>query len=159
MCFNSWFHFFCFFFCLWQFYPSFRHCLVQQPFCIFFFCFLPIFDREFFFFFFFCFPLIFDRGFSLFIFLLRHIHNLIINEAFSSSRFLRSSCYSFFSRIRVKIPTLGRGLGPTDWGFGPKRLYRRQDMMYVRVFALANGSGIKGNAPHYFHDTHITTMI
>ena len=147
------------FFCWWQFRTLFRHCLIQWPFCIFFFCFLPIFDQEFFFFFFFCFPPIFDRGFSLFLFLLRHIHNLTVNEAFSSSRFFEILLFFFFSRIRVKIPTLGRGLGPKDWGFGPKRLCRRQDMTYVRVLALASSSGIKGNAPHYFHDTHITTMI
>ena len=157
MCFNSWFLFFFFF--LWQFRTSFRHCLVQRPFCIFFFCFLPIFDQKFFIFFFFCFPSIFDQGFSLFVFLLRHIHNLTVNEAFSSFHFFRSSCSSFFSRIRVKIPSLGGDLGPKDWGFGSKRLYRRQDMTYVRVLALASGSGIKGNAPHYFHDTPITTMI
>ena len=103
MCLKSWFPFF-FFSCLWQFCTLFRHCLVQQPFCIFCFFFLPIFDREIFFFFrfppifdrgfslFLCFPPIFDGEFSLFFCFLKHIHNLTVNE---TPFFGRSFC-SFF---------------------------------------------------------------
>ena len=86
MCLESWFLFFS---CLGQFCVLFRHFLVQRPFYIFRFFFLPIFDQEFFFFFaflqsligilifLFCFPPIFYRGFSLSLF-----HNLTVKWNF-----------------------------------------------------------------------------
>ena len=42
-----------------------------------------------------------------------------------------------------------------NWDFG-SRLAARMDMIYVRVWF---GSRIKGNVPHYFHDTNATMMI
>ena len=42
-----------------------------------------------------------------------------------------------------------------NWDFG-SRLVARPDMIYVRV---RFGSRIKGNVPHYFHDTNATMMI
>ena len=42
-----------------------------------------------------------------------------------------------------------------SWDFG-SRLVERLDMIYVRVWF---GSGIKGDVPHYFHDTNATMMI
>ena len=90
---------------------------------------LPIFDREFSFLF--CFP-----PFSLigiFLFLL------------FSSFLLFSLFFCFLLRARFMV----------SWDFG-SRLVERKDMIYVRVWF---GSGIKGNVPHYFHDTNATMMI
>ena len=42
-----------------------------------------------------------------------------------------------------------------SWDFG-SRLVERLDMIYVRVWF---GSRIKGDVPHYFHDTHAIMMI
>ena len=42
-----------------------------------------------------------------------------------------------------------------NWDFG-SRLVARLDMIYVRVWF---GSRIKGDVPHYFHDTNATMMI
>jgi len=42
-----------------------------------------------------------------------------------------------------------------SWDFG-SRLVERLDMIYVRVWF---GSGIKGDVPHYFHDTNAIMMI
>jgi len=42
-----------------------------------------------------------------------------------------------------------------SWDFG-SRLVEQLDMIYVRVWF---GSRIKGDVPHYFHDTNATMMI
>ena len=42
-----------------------------------------------------------------------------------------------------------------NWGFG-SWLVERPDLIYVRV---RFGPKIKGDVPHYFHDTNATMMI
>ena len=82
--------------------------------------------------FFFFFPPIFDRGFSLFLFsYLKHIHNLIVNEA-----------YVFLGGLSV-LSSEGKGKNSYPGSrfmaeglrFWLKKACGRQDITYVRVFA------------------------
>ena len=110
----------------------FRGYLVQRPFCIF----LLFFFRSLignFLSFLFLLSSIFDWEFSLFV-----LSTLLIGN-FSSFFFV------FLLRERFMV----------SWDFG-SRLVEWLDMIYVRVWF---GSRIKGDVPHYFHNTNATMMI
>jgi len=106
----------------------------KRSFCIFLLFFFRSFDREL------SFPLFFS-AFS---------HSLIGNFLFLLSptlligKFL-SPFFCFLLRARFMV----------NWDFG-SMLVARPDTIYVRV---RFGSRIKGNVPHYFHDTNATMMI
>jgi len=104
-----------------------------------FFCFLPLFDWEFFFFM--LYPFLWLGIFLLFVFspfLWLGIFLLFVSSSEGKDWYSHPG-----SRFMV------------SWDFG-SRLLERLDMIYVRFWF---GSGIKGDVPHYFHDTNATMMI
>jgi len=148
----------------WPFCTLFRHRLFQWPFCIFAFAFLPIFDREFFLLFFFppilignflfflCFPPIFDWGFSLF---------LLFFEAHSQL----NSRWNLFLGDPSVLSSKGKGKIPIRVKAYVRRIrFCLKRLAEDRTWHMSGywfGKRLrdKGNAPHYFHDTHITIMI